>query len=152
MAVDWAWRGRSRRLPAGGVGAADTTWIKVAVLGFLSRSDEELYVTCRHWSWMDCQVSEGSAGEFQMDDLPGVFRRGWCFGHTQPCFFPTVWFQRGRCEALRSVAIMGHVLVPRWNQTQRMSWKSRTEDCQWRFVSWWCRDFDLVIYELKQRN
>jgi hypothetical protein len=31
------------------------------------------------------------------------------FGRAQQCFIRTVWFQRGCCEALRSVAIMGHV-------------------------------------------
>jgi hypothetical protein len=34
------------------------------------------------------------------------------FGHAQPCFFFTVWFQRERCEALQSVAIIGHGFSP----------------------------------------
>jgi hypothetical protein len=58
-------------------------------------------------------VVGGDHGEFQIHDMLGICRCGWCFGHTQPCFFMIAWFQRGCCEAIRYVATIGRALVPR---------------------------------------
>jgi hypothetical protein len=52
--------------------------------------------------------SEGSAGELQMDDMPGDCWIGW-WSVVRNHIFPTVWFQREQGEAGQSVAIMGHV-------------------------------------------
>jgi hypothetical protein len=44
-----------------------------------------------------------------MDDMPKIARSDGLWS-VQPCFFITIWFQRERCEILRSVIIVGHVL------------------------------------------
>jgi hypothetical protein len=66
--------------------------------------------------------------------------------------FLNVWFIRGPCEAMWSVAIMGHALVPQQSQKQRIAWKPRTEDWQWKFESWVVGILAWVIFVLEQQN
>jgi hypothetical protein len=60
--------------------------------------------------WPECQVPKVFAGELQMDDMPNCQIR--CVSIVRNCVFLIIWFQREWCEALRTVAIMVHVLVP----------------------------------------
>jgi hypothetical protein len=60
--------------------------------------------------WPECHVPECSADKLQMGDMPGDCGSD-LFWSRATAFFFTVWLQRERCEALQTVAIMGHVSV-----------------------------------------
>jgi hypothetical protein len=70
----------------------------------------------------------------------------------RPMFFLAIWFQRERCEALLSVAIMRHVLrsmVKSENEWHR-SWVF--EDWHMRFESLWRWGTFFMIRDLWQRH
>jgi hypothetical protein len=90
--------------------------------------------------WLNWRVSEVFANEIHW------FKE---FGRAHPSSL-VVWFQRERVEALLTVNIMEHVLVP-WCW-RRMSWMLRYEDLHWWFESWRWWGTGLVIRDLKKRH
>jgi hypothetical protein len=104
-----------------GLGAADhagcrwVTWVATgsvsineAVIGSLSRQDEDLLDACLHWSSRIVEFRKASAVNSTRRLMPGDCRTRW---DSVACnrVFLVVWFLWERCEALQSVAIVGHV-------------------------------------------
>jgi hypothetical protein len=58
--------------------------------------------------WLQCRVPEGFAGELHWAIHAWRLLDRVEFGRAHPCFSLTVWFERGRFEALLAVNIMGH--------------------------------------------
>jgi hypothetical protein len=103
------------QLAGGGVGAIYLTWIKAAILGFLSHQDENLLDAGPLWS--------GHTVEFRKAPLANLHWRvcwrlleGWVLVVHTYIFIPTVRFRRERRQSLLYVAIMGTCLVPWWSQ------------------------------------
>jgi hypothetical protein len=101
--------------------------IKMVVLGSLSRYDEDLLDACLHWSGRSFKFRKAPPANSKWTTCLKIARSD-RFRSCATVFFPTVWFQRERYEALYTIAIMGHVLVPWWCQSRRMAWKPRSED------------------------